>query len=122
MLILGNIRREVEWPEAGVKVVLSPLTEDVDQRLISETTREVRDNAGDLLRINRDVTSYARRVGLHCIKEWSGITNEAGDPTTCTPEAIEQAMLIEPFQEFIFKHVKGIAIYTVKEIEKAKKD
>ncbi len=122
MLILGAPKQEVKWVEAGVTLELIPMTEDIDQRFIRETLSEVRDDNGKLVDIKRDVVKYAQLVGRHCIKGWSGVVNAEGGPIPCRPEAIDQFMVIDPAQAFVFSKVNGLALHIAKEVDEGKPD
>ncbi|MBI3771469.1 MAG: hypothetical protein HY272_02000 [Gammaproteobacteria bacterium] len=120
MLMLGAPKQEVKWPEAGITLELIPLPEDVDQKLVRETVIEVRDDKGKLTDVKRDVTRYAQLVGKHCIKGWSGVVNAEREPAACTPDAIDQFMLIDVAQTFVFGKVKGLALHLANEVDDAK--
>ena len=119
MLVLDAIVRECEWKAAGITLGISPLPENVDQRFIQETTKQFTDAAGRVIRAERDTATYAQKVGNHCIKSWTGVVNNQGDPVTLTPEAVDQFMLIEPAQQFVFARVKSLKMYLYEETQAA---
>ncbi len=132
MLYLNAGQQTVKWKEAGIELDLVPLPRDVDQALIEATTERVLDDNGRLVDIKRDVRTYAQKVGRHCIKGWRGLPDKEGergpgviDPdgnaVECTPEAVEQFMLIEPAEEFVFRKVKSLDIHLAAEVSAAKK-
>lgn len=120
MLMLGVPQQQKHWPEAGITLNLIPLPSDVDQQFVRETLTEVRDDKGNLIDIKRDIPGYAQRVGRYCIKGWAGVVNAEREPLPCTPEAIDQFMLIEPAQNYVFAQVKGLSLYVVHEVDAAK--
>ncbi len=119
MLVLGGIKQRVKWPAAGIWLDLVPLPEDKDQAFVQETMTEVRDDDGKLINIQRDATKYAQLVGRYCIKDWGNVVGDGGVEAHCTPENIDDFMLIGEAQEFVFGKVKGLALYRQQEIEDA---
>lgn len=122
MLMLGAVKQQVKWEEAGISLDLVPLEQDMDARLIEETITEVRDDAGKLMRIKRDSVAYAEGVGIACIKSWSGVVDDSGNPVPCTVENVRRFMRIEVAQNFVFKKVKSLEMYRRDEVDAAKKD
>ncbi|MDH4274620.1 MAG: hypothetical protein OEW08_06250 [Gammaproteobacteria bacterium] len=119
MLVLGAIKRTVKWLQAGMELDLSPLPEDVNERLLRETTFHEIDTDGKP-KVRRDVARYAQLVGRACIKGWQGAVDPQGALVACTPEAIDQFMLIGPAQDFVFSQVRSLALYVDAEIADAK--
>lgn len=122
MLVVGAHIQKVKWPEANIVLDLLPLTEDVDQGFVEQTISEVRDDDGKLISVKRDSAEYARLVGRHCIKGWSGVVDAEKKPLKCTPEAIGEFMMIEPAQVFVFGKVKSLSMHLHEEKNAAKKD
>lgn len=120
MLMLGAPKQQIAWNAAGITLELVPLTEDKDQEFIRATLTEIRDKDGKLINVQRDVPRYAQLVGCYCIKGWSGVVNAAREPVPCMPEAIDQFMLIDVAQEFVFSRVKGLALHLAQEVADAK--
>lgn len=120
MLMVGAPKQRVHWDQAGIWLDLVPLTEDRDQAFIRDTLIEVRDDKGALTNVKRDTVRYAQLVGRHCIKDWGGVLNADKQPLECTPEAIDQFMLIDPAQTFVFSRVKGLALHLADEVTAAK--
>ena len=122
MLVLGYVQTTDVWREAGIEVDLIPLDDDVDRRLLEETTREVRDENGRLIDVRRDVVRYNQLVGRHCIKGWRRVVDAAGKPVECTPKAIDEFMTIEPAARRYVAMVKDLRLRVRDEVEQAKKD
>ena len=123
MLVLGARIQEVKWQAADITLQLIPLASDVDQRFVEQTTHEVRDEEGKLVALKRDPAAYAKLVGRHCIKGWTGkVVDPEGHPVEFSAEAIDEFMMIEPAQEFVFSRVKSLAMHLHEERAAAKKD
>lgn len=112
--------RELHWKAAGVYLTLIPLSQDVDQKFIEETTTQLLDEKGRLTGYKRDTAKYAQLVGRECIKGWRGPKDNNKKPVECTPEAIDAFMLIEPAQDFVIEKVKGLELYLAEELDEAK--
>lgn len=124
MLNIGVIQQTVKWHEAGMTLDLVPLPEDVDTKFIEETTTRILDDNGRLKDLKRDLDKYAEKVGLYCIKGWSGAVDGEGEnagEVPCNEENIKRFMKIGPAREYIFSKVKSLKIYLVSEAEEAKK-
>lgn len=129
MFMLGPPIQTIQWTAAKIALDLIPLPEDVDRQYIKDTIKEIRDENGKVIDVERDVNRYAQLVGRHCIKGWSGlgeddpgVVDANKKPIACTPDAIDQFMLIGPAQNFVFEQVKSLALYLIEEKENAKKD
>jgi hypothetical protein len=122
MLMLGAPPQEAKWPEAGIALDLIPLPEDKDQEFVAATITEVRDDNDKLINIKRDTPRYAQLVGNYCIKGWRGVVDAKKKPLKCTEKNINDFMLIDVAQAFVFSKVKGLALRVIKETEEAKND
>lgn len=142
MLLLNGPARWMPWEAAGIELLLSPLTSERKQELVSETTEVVHDDkTGKVKDVNRDVAEYARRVGQECIHDWRGMKAKDGkhrpagvmmpppdDPdgkpveAPCDAEHIAAFMQIEPAQRFVFNTVEGLGLYLDEQVDDAKKD
>ena len=129
MFMLGPPVQAIEWTAAKIVLDLIPLPENVDRQFIKETLKEIRDEKGKVIDVERDINRYAQLVGRYCIKGWRGLDKEGPgvvdankQPIECISDAIDEFMLIGPAQNFVFEKVKGLALHVIEEKEKAKKD
>lgn len=120
MLRLAITEHEVEWPEAGVTLRMVPLTSSVRTRLLDETTVRKADNKGGYADVRRDADAFARAVGLHCIKGWSGVVDEQGNEVAFSREACERFMDIELARDFVLEQARSIDRFLYEERDAAK--
>lgn len=119
MLILGSFKVWVPLEGGdGVRLLLSPLPSDVDQRLVQQTTSRSYDDKGKL-DIARDYSRYAQLVGRECVHDWQGVCDAQGSPVPFSAAALEQLMLIGPVQGLVLSEVGRLGLTRAKEVTAA---
>lgn len=122
MLILGARKVWTPWKDAGCKLLLSPLPDDVDQRLAEETTEYVFDDNGQIKDVKRDREAYVQGIARECLHGWEDVAYEHGEPVSFSDAAREEFMRIQPAREFVLGKVRGLELYKQRETDAAKKD
>lgn len=123
MLRIDNRRRWRVWKEAGVSLLMSPLTPEKDREFVDATTTYVRDDDGRVTDVKRDVREYNRLVGRECVHDWKGVVHEVAEntcePLDFSPEALDAFMTLEPASNYVFNEAKGLGMHLVREIKAA---
>lgn len=127
MLKLNAQHTWVPWPEAGARLLLSPLTLPLRKKLIAEATIQEPDPAdpkGKKLRQRVDLDKFDALVAEQCIHGWEGIVSQTGDDGSIEPlgyskEAAPALMRIEPANAFIYSKIQGLDLFLVKEMKAA---
>ena len=109
-----------EWKAAGIAITLVPLSTSKKEEFVKQTISQ-KEEDGKIIS-ERNNREFARLVGQHCIKDWSGMCDDKGNEVACNPESIEIAMQIEPFEEFVFQKIHSLEMFVKKEVAEAKKD
>lgn len=127
MLNLNSQRTWVPWPEAGARLLLSPLALPLRKKLIAEATVQEPDPAdakGKKLRQRVDMEKFDELVAQHCVHGWEGIVSQNGEdgaiePLPYSKDAAPALMRIEPANVFIYTKIQGLDLYLVKEMKAA---
>jgi len=126
MLKLNAQRTWVPWPEAGARLLLSPLTLPTRKKLIAEATVQEPDPAdpkGRKMRQRVDLDRFDELVATHCVHGWDGLVSQKEDESIekleYSAEAAAALMRIEPANAFIYSKIQGLDLYLVKEMKAA---
>lgn len=127
MLKLNALNTWVPWPEAGARLLLSPLTLPLRKKLIAEATvqePDPTDPKGKKLRARVDVEKFDALVAEHCVHGWEGIVCQAVEdgpiePLAYSQDAAPALMRIDPANAFIYSKIQGLDLYLVKEMQAA---
>jgi len=122
MLIIDLRTTHHEWTAAGITLELEPLTEDFDQLFIEKTTERISNDAGHIVDVKKDVQRYAELVGNHCIKSWTGVSDEHGESVPANEGNINRFMRISLAQQFVFSKIKLLQNHLAEEDAAAKKE
>ncbi len=119
MLRIGDFTVKTKWEEADIVFTLKPLLEDMDSLFREQSTeREVKNDR--IVDIKVDQDKYAELVGLHCIKQWTGVVDEREQPAECNDVNIARLMKVGKARDFIMGKVKALQMHVVKEEAQAK--
>lgn len=121
-LVLGLMSKWVPWPEAGVELLLAPLSPAKKQELEAKTREMERDAQGAPVGVRRDVARYQQLVGRECVRGWKplvvegkppgkGVIDAGGNPLPYSPEAADLLMTISAAANFVIMEVEGLALH-----------
>lgn len=127
MLKLNAQHTWVPWPEAGARLLLSPLTLPLRKQLIAEATVQEPDPAdakGKKLRQRVDLDKFDALVAERCVHGWEGIVSQTGEdgpiePLAYSKDAAPALMRIEPANAFIYSKIQGLDLFLIKEMKAA---
>jgi hypothetical protein len=127
MLNINAQKTWVPWPEAGARLLLSPLTLPLRKKLITEATVQEQDPENPKskkLRVRVDAEKFDALVAEHCIHGWEGIVSQVGEDgpietLAYSKEAAPALLRIEPANVFIYTKIQGLDLFLVKEMKAA---
>lgn len=129
MLNLNAQKQWVPWPEAGIRLQLSPLTLPLRKKFTTESTvrePDPDDPKGRKMRTRLDLDKFDALVAQECIHGWEGVVSVEGDgdaqvikPIECTPEAKPAFMRIELANAFVYSKIQSLDLFMVKELKAA---
>ena len=130
-LVIGIQSKWVPWKEAGIELLIAPLSPAKRQSLEMESRVLEHDAAGKPISSRRDIAKYQLSLGRECVRGWRGMEKDGkrgpglvdanGGAIPYSPEASDALMTIGPAADFVVFHAESLALHLQQDIDDAGK-